>query len=168
MSCGCLVKEKAVETGARKRLDLTGKRFGHYVVVKKCENHIQVGGQNKTAWLCRCKCGAEKKVLTTTLIRGRIKSCGCKQFNNDLYKGTRISMLGTNMKIACNNKSGVKGVCWDKTNMKWSAYIYLSKKRYRLGYFNELEDAINARKLAEEKLFDPILKEYATMTEAGE
>lgn len=33
--------------------------------------------QGKSYWLCRCKCGKEKRVLTKHLLSGAIKSCGC-------------------------------------------------------------------------------------------
>lgn len=44
-----------------------------------------------------------------------------------------------------NNKSGFTGVCFDKNNNKWKAFINISKKRIHLGYFTELYEAIEAR-----------------------
>ena len=48
-----------------------------------------------------------------------------------------------------NNKSGVTGVRWNKEAQKWVAYIM----RKHLGTFNRFEDAVKARKKAEQKYF---------------
>ena len=48
-----------------------------------------------------------------------------------------------------NNKSGVTGVRWNKKAEKWIAYIM----RKHLGTFNSFEDAVKARKRAEQKYF---------------
>lgn len=46
----------------------------------------------------------------------------------------------------------VAGICWSKTNSKWKAYIKIDGKQKHLGYFANLDDAIQARKEAEEVL----------------
>jgi hypothetical protein len=53
--------------------DLTGEKFGEWVVLKRVEND---GGRN-SRWLCRCSCGNERVVYGTTLIKNKTKSCGC-------------------------------------------------------------------------------------------
>lgn len=63
-SCGCMSKEY---------MDITGKRFGEWTVLK------YLGNEN---WLCRCSCGTERTVLKNALTTGRSKSCGCKQGEN--------------------------------------------------------------------------------------
>ena len=51
-----------------------------------------------------------------------------------------------------NNKSGFRGVYWNShiKNPKWVAYITVERKRKHLGYFDNIEDAIEARVKAEE------------------
>jgi len=50
-----------------------------------------------------------------------------------------------------NNKSGFKGVNWDKVYNKWKASISANGKRHHLGYFSNPEDAGEAyRKAAKE------------------
>ena len=58
-----------------------------------------------------------------------------------------------NRKINKNNKSGCCGVYWSNTNKKWLAQIIVNKKKKYLGLFVNLDDAIKARKDAEEKYF---------------
>lgn len=58
-----------------------------------------------------------------------------------------------NRKLAKNNTSGTTGVLWDKRNNLWMAYIGINYKTITLGYYKIKEDAIKARKEAEEKYF---------------
>ena len=58
-----------------------------------------------------------------------------------------------NRRIFKNNKSGYRGVSWDKSKDAWVAFLQLGGKvRYR-GLFKNKDDAIKARKEAEEKYF---------------
>lgn len=58
-----------------------------------------------------------------------------------------------NHKICSTNTSGVTGVCWDKSRNKWFAQITVNNKNIHLGRFDNFEDAVKARKEAEEKYF---------------
>ena len=56
-------------------IDLTGKRFGRWTVIKETPNS-KPGQQSK--WHCRCDCGVEKlKVGYCALVKGDSQSCGC-------------------------------------------------------------------------------------------
>lgn len=50
-----------------------------------------------------------------------------------------------------HNTSGYNGVCWAKLRHKWLARITASRKVIHLGYFDNIEDAIIARRLGELK-----------------
>jgi hypothetical protein len=55
--------------------DLTGQRFGRFLVIKQLDKR-----KNKQImWLCKCDCGKEKEVRGNILRRGQSKSCGCFQ-----------------------------------------------------------------------------------------
>ncbi|WP_144509849.1 AP2 domain-containing protein [Bacillus sp. FJAT-22090] len=60
----------------------------------------------------------------------------------------------SNSKHYANNTSGHRGVTWNKTVGKWMAYIMVNYKHKNLGYYVNKEDAINARKQADEKYLD--------------
>ena len=47
------------------------------------------------------------------------------------------------------SSSGYLGVNWHKRDCKWQAHIELDGTRHHLGYYAELNDAIEARKSAE-------------------
>ena len=57
---------------SKKRLDLTGQRFGRLTALAPAGN---LGVY--TAWLCRCECGREAVVATRRLRSGNTRSCGC-------------------------------------------------------------------------------------------
>ena len=58
---------------SKKYQDLTDLPFGYYTAIR------QDGCNSKGVpyWLCRCRCGNEKRVLVYNLLDGSIKSCGC-------------------------------------------------------------------------------------------
>ena len=48
-----------------------------------------------------------------------------------------------------DDSKDIPGVCWSNTSNKWRAYINIDGKQKHLGYFDDIEDAIKARKEAE-------------------
>ena len=56
-----------------------------------------------------------------------------------------------NTTVRSDNSSGYKGVGWAKRERLWRAYINIDGKTQSLGYFKELDEAIEARKDAEVK-----------------
>lgn len=52
-----------------------------------------------------------------------------------------------------NNTSGHVGVYWDKTKNKWTAQIMINYKTIFIGRYEDINDAIQARKEAEKKYF---------------
>lgn len=162
-SCGCLGK-----TTQFKAKDISGKRFGKLVAIEPTEKRIGTS----VVWKCRCSCGNECLVPASSLLSGGTKSCGCiateyhKNKGKELAKKTQEQCVyGTNIrnltsKIPKNNKSGVKGVSWNTKRKKWVAQIRFQGKNYYLGRYEKIEDAIFARKEAEEKMFGEFLKWY--------
>ena len=73
--------------------------------------------------------------------------------------GTCVEMIRARTK-RCNNTSGVPGVDWVASKGRWRAVICFQGKRRYLGSYAKFEDAVKARKRAEEELFEPFLREY--------
>ena len=149
--------------------DITGQRFGRLVAIKN------TGEKRGPAylWLFKCDCGNEKIICIGDATKGTTKSCGClgsethKEMikishqslrENDWKENTSLSAIGNRM--LKNNTSGVKGVSWNKRFNNWETYITFQGKRIYLGRFKNKQDAIKARKEAEEKYFKPILEKY--------
>ncbi len=151
---------------SRKKLNLTGQRFGKLTVLAPAEN---VGP--RTAWLCRCECGKEIVAKTVRLRDGRQTSCGCdREFTGKslaeagrasltYVDGTCVEMIRAST-VRCNNTSGVPGVDWTKRKRRWRAAICFKGKRYYLGSYERFDDAVKARKQAEAELFQPFLAAY--------
>lgn len=57
----------------------------------------------------------------------------------------------SNTKLSNRNTSGYKGVSWDKKTNKWRASIKVRRKQMSLGHYDEIQDAVAARKQGEEK-----------------
>ena len=58
-----------------------------------------------------------------------------------------------NSKIYERNTSGTKGITWSKRNKRWLVRITVNNKRIYIDSFDNIEDAIIARKNAENKYF---------------
>jgi hypothetical protein len=77
---------------------------------------------------------------------------------NRIRDDNRIGNLreATTMQNAMNrstNTSGVPGVSWYRGMCKWQAQIWVGQKPKHLGYFANIEDAAEARRMAELKYF---------------
>lgn len=155
-----------MEEYSRKKLDLTGQRFGKLTVLKPAEN---VG--NRTTWLCRCDCGRESVVKTYRLRSGHTSSCGCRSPRDNpqlalgltYIDGTCVEMLRAKT-VRRNNTSGVPGVDWLTGKRRWRATICFKGRRYYLGSYEYFGDAVQARKRAEEQLHDNFLRQFAQGT----
>lgn len=58
----------------KKKIDLTGKRFGRLTVIKDSGKRQNSGN---IVWACKCDCGNLIEIVGTSLTRGITKSCGC-------------------------------------------------------------------------------------------
>ena len=154
---------RATQMPPRKRLDLAGWRFGKLTVLRPAEN---IGG--KTTWVCRCDCGRECVIKTNSLREGRTASCGCAGGPENARRGltfvdgTCVEFIQSG-KLQKNNTSGVTGVFWVVRDRRWWAVIDFKGKRRHLGRFRNFEDAVKARKRAEENLYENFLREFANV-----
>lgn len=87
------------------------------------------------------------------IIKPSPKKC-CDHINRDKLDHRRKNLRCVSQSINIyntglrkNNKSGYKGISWIKERQKWEADL----GRKHLGRFTNLLDAVEARRLAEEK-----------------
>lgn len=114
-SCGCLSREIHVQTVHHE--NLIGYRFSRLIVV-------EYAGRTKTnrmcLWRCKCDCGNEIIVRTSSLRDGSTRSCGCLQRERVIEaatthglsggrKGTpRLYRIWRNIKQRCLNPKATK------------------------------------------------------------
>lgn len=157
-----LERGEIVSCGCRNHLpkkDLAGQRFGRLTVLGIA---APPAGRKRTVyqWRCRCDCGTETIVSVNALTTGNTQSCGCLQREavSALYQdGTAPHKLLESQKPRATNTSGITGVWWDGRKQKWAAELIFQGKKYFLGRFVNKEDAIFARKEAENQIFGEYL-----------
>jgi len=95
-SCGCLMRLKNSKTAtainAKRRQTMIGRAFGRLTVIGI--DHCKPAGRKgrRYYYKVKCKCGTEKIVLGSNMVKGGTKSCGClkhesRPARNKLPKG---------------------------------------------------------------------------------
>jgi len=153
-SCGCLGNPPAQ--------DILGQQFGDLTVIAYDGNR-----DGMYYWRCRCKCGKEAVVRQDNLLQGHTKSCGCRQKkiyidNLKMVDGTSVVLLegARRERLIGSNSSGYNGVYRKQKSEKWAAQITFKGKTYYLGSYEKIEDAVKARKKAEERMYGEFLSWY--------
>ena len=82
--------------------DLTGQRFGRLTVIERAPDKT-TGSKPKVMWRCRCDCGNDVVVWTSSLARGTTVSCGCKKRKHGYAHKERLYETWKNMKRRCND-----------------------------------------------------------------
>jgi hypothetical protein len=103
-SCGCIAAEI---NSQNKFVDLSGKRFGRWQVLRRAES----SGEHTMFWcICDCKPETEIAVDAASLTRGHSESCGCIRAELHFKHGhapdgapTRTYKSWLNMLTRCNN-----------------------------------------------------------------
>ncbi len=155
-SCGC--------ARGRKSEDISGMRFGRLVAIRPAPDEIQI---SKQMWECQCDCGNICLRTKRNLKSGKTKSCGClrkdrrrEEIKTSIHvvDGTCIEKISSKTMFS-NNTTGARGVYRNSTG-KWRAAIGFQGKVYYLGTYSDYDDAVAARKKAEETLYTPFLEQY--------
>lgn len=152
--------DTAKRAGRSRVLDLRDRRFGRLVAQKRLPEY---GPDHSCLWQCLCDCGNTCTVSSNKLRTGHTKSCGCLQ--RERLRDSRHYQRGTcleaiqNTRPGRNNKSGHKGVSARRSG--WIAYIDYAGKRYFLGIYPSLGQAVAVRREAE-----TLRLRHATGTEA--
>ena len=153
-----------------------GQRYGRWTVLENL-------GGCPSKWLCLCDCGKRVAVRSGHLRDGSSRSCGC--LNVDLsrerggnvvvahaglkakqYDGTSISLISRPPnRPNRGNVTGVLGV--SPQGKRFRAVLYLRGKQVRLGAYDTIEEAAEARRLGEEKYFKPIIEEFEREKSGG-
>lgn len=172
-SCGCLTRENLSQINRKyNTYDLSGS-FGVGYTTNGEEFYFDLEDYNKikTVYWRVNPCGYvshvydDKNGKTCNLLMHRIIMNPPQNMLIDHINHNKIDNRKCNLRVvdsqknvmnsslSKNNKSGVTGVFWNKINSKWASRITYNGEDYHLGYYIELEDAIKARKDAEDLYF---------------
>lgn len=150
-------------------MDIVGMKSGRLEVIANANRKGYV--------TCKCSCGNIKDIRATQLTKtDPVLSCGCLQREKASAKGSDLAKRNfasfhadsiqyhTNFHVIesdkpnVTNKSGYKGVWFNAKRGLWEAYISICGKRIYLGRYGKKEDAIRARKRAEEEYYEPLIQ----------
>lgn len=167
-SCGCLSNEKRIERSRTHGMSKTREYKIWKSIWKRCSNpesdwYRYYAGRGITV------CDRWKEFVLFYSDMGpcpekfsieRLDYDGNYEPSNCIWAGACAQ--AQNRRMFKSNVSGVTGVTWAKDRQKWYAYIGRNNEFFRLGYFEKLEDAIAARKEAEQRLDSRPLGENST------
>lgn len=140
----------------RKAKDITGQRFGRLVAIEPTDERRH----NNVVWKCKCDCENMVLVSGEKLIRGNTQSCGCLKRERTTEENSIKSAIKSN-RTWRTNTSGYTGVSWCAKGQKWRAYISLKNHgNAYLGRYEDINDAIRIRKLAEEAVMEDRFEEF--------
>lgn len=150
--------------------DIAGRRFHRLTALYPLKERDP---KKSVIWHCKCDCGNEVDVPYNNLVYCNMRSCGCQKKEHDKKLGTFLThVAGTSLdmlksqKIPANNTTGAKGVYFIKG--KWVAKIVFQKKQYYLGNYTSFEDAVQARKDAEEMINTGTVEHYTRWREKAD
>lgn len=93
-SCGCLVKEKCSKLGKQNKdksiINLVGQKFNKLEVIKITNKRSK---NREVIYLCRCDCGNEVEIRSSSLSSGNSKSCGRCDENEFQIKDDYIELI---------------------------------------------------------------------------
>lgn len=170
-TCGCEKRKRTPPKIQDKYLAMRGNVYGTLEVLDVFRPSRADGqGKSPTKLRCRClKCGTITEPDAVAVLRGSTKSCTtCNRRIREMTKdvmeasfvgGTNIVQIDGRRKRNKNNTTGYNGV--SRLGDKYRAYINFRRKQYNLGVYNDLPQAVKARKEAEERIYGDFLRWYA-------
>jgi len=170
VTTGNLNAGRTTNCGCKKSPDLTGQVFGRLTVLGRSDKRVSRGQRTVPTWRCRCECGAIVNKATDILTNDDVSMCSdcAKKYSAAIARqfagfvgGTQVTKL-RDMSPNAANTSGVRGVYYEKKTKTWRARLKFKGKIMSFGSYSRFEDAVSARKAAEEEYFGEFLEEYET------
>ena len=164
-----LTRGRTTNCGCKKSPDLTGQVFGKLTILGRSDKRYISGSRTYPMWECQCECGIITQRTTAWLKNSGNCMCkDCASKNSVDHAREKAGFVGgtqlTRIKVKTeksNNLSGVRGVYFDQKRGVYQARIRFQKKLYNLGTYTNLDDAVKARRQAEEKYFEGFLESAA-------
>lgn len=171
LTCGCEKRKQTPPKIPDRMLAMKGKVYGSLEVLDVYRpTKADKQGAYPTMLRCKClNCGTITEPRASAVLCGAIKSCStCNRRIREMAKeaidasfvwGTNITSIDGRRQINKNNTTGYNGV--SRKRGRYRAYIYFRRKQYDLGLYATPEEAADARKEAEEKIYGDFLRWYA-------
>lgn len=163
---------KIINKGTYSIIEIDSETFGLHTFmididdIEKCGNHqwsVFNGGRTgyKGKMFYAMTTINNKGVLLHRFLLNVKKEFVVDHVNGDTHDNRKQNLRICSKKLNCqnrrhvnkNNTSGHKGVTWNKITNCWMAYIHIDNKFKNLGYFNDIKEAIEARKNAEIEVY---------------
>jgi hypothetical protein len=147
--------------------NLIGRRFGKLEVIGRSDKRGSRGARTVPLWECRCECGNITYKATDTLTNPELSMCNecvgkyarSKQREKAGYvDGTQLSRIKSD-KLISSNTSGCRGVYYDKHSGMWRARLKFKGKLMNFGSYKNFDDAVKARKDAEQQIYGEYLEQ---------
>jgi len=174
-SCGCLRKEASYNKRKYNTYDLTGKIGIGYTKNRTkfyfdLEDYDKIKSYNwhisKQGYLC-CTTVNPNIKLHRFILDIQYPNIVVDHINGDILDNCKINLRtvsiqqnASNAKLRTDNTSGHKGVKWNARNNKWASQINYKNKRYHLGFYDNIDNAVHIREIAELKLFGEYSRRY--------
>ena len=145
--------------------NLIGRRFGKLEVISRSGKRGSRGARTVPLWECRCECGNITYKATDTLTNPDLSMCNecAGKYAGEKMRekagfvdGTQISRITSN-KLIATNTSGARGVYLERKTGKWRARLRFKGKTYNFGTYANFDDAVKARKEAEQLIYGEFL-----------
>jgi hypothetical protein len=102
----------------RKANNMVGRPFGYWKVVNPAEPRTNAAGTRRyVAWVCECRCGAEKTLTSKVLLSGTSRSCGCgkTQFQKEAAVRRHPDSAMRRLISVYRSSAKSRSLCWELT-----------------------------------------------------
>ena len=151
-SCGCLKKEKAIETHTK---NLLGHKFEKLLVIDYDNNKDKSGAY----WICQCDCGTIKSVRGSNLLQGRTQSCGCLKSTGEL----KIKEILNSLSIEFEYQKRYSDLYGDASQLSFDFYLPLYNTLIEFQGIQHYEPRIHyggEENYERQKRYDELKREY--------